>query len=69
MSVGDNSVKKENLKSKYMKKGSSPGKLATMKYEVERLQRQLTALLQKIDADSGDTGGDNDYESVVDAVK
>ena len=29
---------------------------------------KMTGLLQKIDTDAPDTGGDNDYESIIDAL-
>jgi len=33
--------------------------------DLTELRTQFIALLQKIDADSGDTGGDSDYESTL----
>lgn len=33
--------------------------------DLAELRAQYIALLQKLDADAGDTGGDNDYESVL----
>lgn len=36
-----------------------------LRNEIDGLRATITALLQKIDADSGDTGGDSDYEATI----
>lgn len=44
------------------------GEIAAQQNLVLELKTQFNALLVKIDADSGDTGGDSDYEATLEVV-
>ena len=45
--------------------GDWNGDPTSIKDAVNRLAASLNALLAKIDADSGDTGGDSDYQATL----
>jgi hypothetical protein len=67
MAVGNSALKKRNLKPNKLKKVSSPGLVADLLAQVERLQRQVVVLTTKLDNDTGVT--DTNYQATINSVK